>query len=247
MSSPAKTLLLRVLRVPARPQPPAGETGQVLTFRASPYYFRYRLAVWALQQLVALAVLVGGALFFRYVVGDTPPLQRFTGWGVLELIAWIVFIVQLPITFMIVRLDFEMRWYLLADRSLRIREGILVMREKTMSYANIQNISIQRNPLQRVFGLATVEVRAAGGGSGGTEPGKGSGSDTHEAKFDGVDNADEIRQILRDRIRRHRDSGLGDPDDVHDTEDDHVDESPTLIAARNLLEEARALRAARAL
>lgn len=243
MSSAAKALLLRVLRVPARPQPPADDSERVLTFRASPYYLRYRLAIWALRQLVALAVLIGGALFFGYVAADNPSFSRFTGWGVLELIAWAVFVVQLPITFMIVRLDFEMRWYLLADRSLRIRDGIIVVREKTMSYANIQNIAIHRNPLQRLFGLATVEVRAAGGGgSGGDHTGKGSGSQTHEAKFDGVDNADEIRQILRDRIRRHRDSGLGDPDDVQDGDG----ESAALVAARHLLEEARALRAARA-
>jgi uncharacterized membrane protein YdbT with pleckstrin-like domain len=241
MSNGLRSLLLRLLRVPARPQPPAGDTGRVLTFRASPRYFQYRVAIWALQQLMALAALIGGALFLHAMASSNPSFARFTGWGVLELYAWAAFVVQLPVSFMVVRLDFEMRWYLLADRSLRIREGTLVVREKTMTYANIQNISIRRNPLQRIFGLATVAVRAAGGGSGAMEQkGAGAGGHTHEALFDGVGNADEIREILRERIRRHRDSGLGDPDDVHH----ETGTSPALMAARELLEEARLLRAA---
>jgi membrane protein YdbS with pleckstrin-like domain len=241
MSNGLRSLLLRLLRVPARPQPPAGDTGRVLTFRASPRYFQYRVAIWALQQLIALTALIGGALFLHTVASSNSSFARFTGWGVLELYAYAAFLVQLPVSFMVVRLDFEMRWYLLADRSLRIREGTLVVREKTMTYANIQNISIRRNPLQRIFGLATVAVRAAGGGSGAMEQkGAGAGGHTHEALFDGVDNADEIREILRERIRRHRDSGLGDPDDVQDGDGT----SAVLIAARELLEEARLLRAA---
>ena len=244
MADTLRGFLLRALRVPPRPQPPAGDAGSLLTFRASQRYFQYRVALWGIKQLSALAALIGGTVFAYLFVREYPTIARVIGWG--EGFAWATFVAQLPVTFMLMRLDFELRWYLLADRSLRIREGMFVVREKTMSYANIQNISIRRNPLQRIFGLATVAVRAAGGGSGGSDhQGPGQGSHTHEALFEGVDNADEIRQILRERIRRHRDSGLGDPDDVHDDGADTAHAaSPALIAARNLLEEARALRTA---
>lgn len=236
-----RSLLLRALRVPARPQPPSGDPAKVLTFRASRRYFQYRVALWCMAQLSALAALIAGAFFFRMMAASTTPFARFDLWGTLELFAWIAFIVQLPVSFMLVRLDFEMRWYLLSDRSLRIREGMLVVREKTMAYANIQNISIHRNPLQRIFGLATVAVRAAGGGSASSEHGGArAGMHTHEARFEGVDNGNEIRDILRQRIRLHRDSGLGDPDDIqHDAA-----ASPALVAARALVDEARALRSA---
>ena len=253
-----RQLLLSALRVPARPQPPPGDAASLLTFRAAHRYFQYRVALWALKQLAALTALIAGAVFFYFLSRTSPEFTRFTRWGLIELFAWAVFIVQLPFSFMLMRLDFEMRWYILADRSLRIREGMIVVREKTMSYANIQNIEIRRNPLQRIFGLATVAVRAAGGGSGTSEhKGSAFGSHTHESLFEGVDNADEIRRILRERIRRHRDSGLGDPDDVQDdtvdrdtgqlvTARQNVDPqpatSPALLAARNLLHEARALR-----
>lgn len=241
MRSPLRALILRVLRVPPQPQPPAGDAAGVLTFNASPRFLQYRIALWALKQAGALAALVGGALFLHMVVSNTPDFGWLKFWGLIEVLAWAAFVVQLPISLALVRLDFEMRWYMLSDRSLRIREGTLVVREKTLTYANIQNISIRRNPLQRIFGLATVAVRAAGGGSGTAEhKGAPTTQHTHEARFEGVDNADEIREILRHRIRRHRDSGLGDPDDAHEHRT-----SPALEAARALLEEARALRSVR--
>lgn len=242
MSKGLRSLVLQLLRVPSQPQPPAGEAGRVVTFRASPRYFQYRAAIWGLQQLVALAALIAGLMFFRTFALNLPAgVPRFSGWGVLELYAWAAFVVQLPFSFMLLRLDFEMRWYMLGERSLRIREGTLVVREKTLTYANIQNISIRMNPLQRMFGLATVAVQAAGGGAGTAEPRTASsGSHTHEARFDGVDNAAEIRQLVRQRIRMYRDSGLGDPDDAPQ----QTRTSPALEAARNLLQEARALRGA---
>ncbi|MBR9989210.1 MAG: PH domain-containing protein [Gemmatimonadetes bacterium] len=254
--------LLRLLRVPPQPQAPAGDTGHVLTFRAAKRYFQYRVTIWVVRQLGTLVAILAGLAFFSTIMAASGSFEgeaafgiigRLVGFfGVIELIALAVFVVQLPVSFMLLRLDFEMRWYLLADRSMRIREGLFVVREKTMSYANIQNISIRRNPLQRIFGLATVAVRAAGGGGGASEHAPGSASRTHEVTFESVDNADEIRGILRERIRRHRDSGLGDPDDVHHGIEPGIDvgtavagtSSGVLLAAHNLLDEARALRAA---
>lgn len=265
MGDTLRQLLLRVLRVPERPQPPAGDQGSVLTFRAARRYYHYRVSIWGLRQAGALIALIAGTVFYQTVTRQYPAFTRFAGWGVFEILAWVTFLGQLPVSFMLMKLDFEMRWYLLADRSLRIREGMFVVRELTMSYANIQNISIRRNPLQRIFGLATVAVRAAGGGAGRSEQGGGLGQHTHEALFEGVDNADEIRGILRERIRRHRDSGLGDPDDVDHELPEPADRgsavqlavaavqpaapadsggSAAVRAAKNLLEEARALRSA---
>lgn len=239
MSERFKAWLLEILRVPPRPQPPAGDAAGVLTFRASPRYYQYRIALWGIRQFSALAGLIAGTLFLRMAT-SMAEVGFFNVWGLIELAAWLVFIVQLPLSFMLVQLDFEMRWYLLSDRSLRIREGILNVREKTLTYANIQNISIRRNPLQRLFGLATVAARAAGGGSGSGEHGASATAHTHEATFEGVDNGDQIREILQRRIRMHRDSGLGDPDDVAEASD----AAPALLAAQSVLDEARALRLA---
>jgi membrane protein YdbS with pleckstrin-like domain len=249
--------LLRVLRVPDEPAPPPGDARFVRTFRAAPNYFRYRLAAWLLKQLSALAGLVIGYIVFRsFMLGSYMEL--------IERIAILGFAAQLPFSFALLRLDYELRWYMLSDRSLRFREGIVSVREQTMAFANIQHIAIRQNPLQRLFGISTVVVRAAGGGGGSAASGAhGRRARSHEATFEGVDNAEQIRTVIRERIRMHLDSGLGDPDEspavpvaaLHAAEGalhGRTDASPVMAtslrpaieAAHRLLGEATRLRAA---
>ena len=205
-------LLLRLLRVPPEPQVPV-EARNVRVFRAAPSYFRYKLATWALAQLGALIGLVTATALSSpgENVGDVVVTLYRLG----EIAAWVFFVGQAVFSLTVLRLDFDMRWYVLSDRSLRIREGILTVREKTMTYANIQNISIRQNPIQRLFGIYDVEVRSAGGGAGDAHGAARSSADSpHLAHFRGVDNPEEIRTAIRERIRMHRDSGLGDPDEA---------------------------------
>lgn len=169
---------------------------------------------------------------------------------VLEGLSVVTFVVQIPVTFAIRRLDYEQRWYIVTDRSLRLRTGIWKMQEMTMSFANLQQITVTQGPLQRALGLADVRVQSAGGGGGGShEPGHGQqGHSLHLGYFHAVDNAEEIRDLILERLRSFRESGLGDPDEARETP--ASDERPavsadTLSAARELLAEARALRATR--
>ena len=62
------------------------------------------------------------------------------------------------------RLDYEQRWYVVTDRSLRLRTGVWSVREMTMSFANLQQITVTQGPLQRLLGLADVRFQSAGGG-----------------------------------------------------------------------------------
>ena len=233
--------LLRFLRVPEEPSAPGG--GRVVrVFRAAPNYFRYRLALWALKQLGAVLGLLGGLLFVAGVLREVrhPTVVFWLTAG--EVIAWTAFLVQLPFSLAVLRLDFDLRWYILSDRSLRIREGILSVREKTVTFANIQQISIRQNPLQRLLGIADVQVSTAGGGSGAGHGGQGQvGESMHEAYFRGVDNAEEIRGVIRERVRLHRDSGLGDPDEPA-LPPVGAGEPEVLAAARELRQEVRELR-----
>jgi membrane protein YdbS with pleckstrin-like domain len=236
MPDALKGWLLRVLRVPAEPTAPEG--GRVIrVFRAAPGYLRLKLALWALQQLATVAGLVFGLLIVSRLLGEVEhPWVRAVLLAV-EAFAWVGFLAQLPFTLAVLWLDFDMRWYILSDRSLRIREGILSVREKTLTFANIQQISIRQNPLQRALGIADVQVSTAGGGSSHGEKG-GVGESMHEAFFRGVDNAEEIRAAIRERVRLHRDSGLGDPDEPQ------APAPGALAAAVELRDEMRALRRA---
>jgi membrane protein YdbS with pleckstrin-like domain len=209
-------LLLRLLRVPPEPQVPV-EARNVRVFRAAPAYFRYKLATWGLTQLGALIGLIAATALSS--PGENGGSVVVTLYRLGEIAAWVFFVGQAVFSLAVLRLDFDMRWYILSDRSLRIREGILTVREKTMTYANIQNISIRQNPIQRLFGIYDVEVRSAGGGAGESQGGSlsmvsmGDMNQSHVAHFRGIDNPEEIRTAIRERIRLHRDSGLGDPDE----------------------------------
>jgi uncharacterized membrane protein YdbT with pleckstrin-like domain len=244
-----KEALLTFLRVPPRPHLPAGDPGSARVFRAAPNFWRLQLLKWGFQQAATLS----GFLFFAAMLAAGPetvdvsgrtrqiPVRRFLVWmRGLEGFAVGVWLVQLPITFGVRRLDYEMRWYVVTDRAARLREGVLGVVEMTFTLANVQDIRIRQGPLQRLLGLADVELRTAGGSEAAAEPGSqgGHGRNLHLARFRGVDNAEEIRDLVRARMRRVRDAGLGDPDDApHEQAPASVED-----AIGELLRESAALR-----
>jgi len=251
-----KQLLLRILRVPGEPDPPLGDPGTLRVFRAAPGFLRFRLAAWGLQQLGVLAGVVfffGFGLDFLYgtddflagLPEDAPSFIRGAdGWVAsiftfIELAAIAAFLVQAPTTLVMTLLDYENRWYMMTDRSMRIREGLTQIREQTILLANIQNVSIQQGPLQRLFGIEDLEVRTAGGGSGRQKPGEQETEDkAHTGYFRGVANAAEIRDVILARLKKARGTGLGNPEETPP----QPSAERTLEAARLLLTEAQAVR-----
>jgi membrane protein YdbS with pleckstrin-like domain len=244
-----KSLVVQLLKVPSEPHVPSGSPGSIRVFRAAPNFYKLKLLQWSVRQAAAV---IGFAFFitlWHISISKTVPADVRIWIELAEIAGIVAFLVQMPFTFALVRLDFEMRWYIVTDRSLRIRAGIWQVSEITMSFANIQQITVHQGPLQRLLGIYDLEVSSAGGGSSGLSHaahGAGSGHDTHRGFFHGIDNAPEIRDMMLDRLRRLRDAGLGDPDELHEAvaEVSVPAESPLLTAARELLGEARALKQA---
>jgi len=170
-----------------------------------------------------------------------------------KLSGFALYLAQIPFTYALRRLDYELRWYIVTDRSLRIRAGLVRLQESTMSFANIQQVEVKQDPIQRLLKLADVHVQSAGGGGSGQGHGKGEMHDSlHTGIFHSVENASEIRDLILERLRQFRQAGLGDPDDHH--EHSVASSAPTgsapsvanadpLAAAQEVLTEARALRA----
>jgi uncharacterized membrane protein YdbT with pleckstrin-like domain len=213
-------------------------------FRAAPGYYRYRVAGWLLAQAGVAAGVLFGYTVLHAQPHLLPPVLRAVVF-ITEALALTGLAVQLPFSFALLRLDFEMRWYIVGERSLRIREGILNVREQTITFANVQNISIQQGPVQRLFGIADLEVRTAGGGGGEGQSsgGKGGAGKMHVGTFRGVDDAEAIRDSIREQLRRYRDSGLGDPDDAPAPAALPA-AAPAVLAAREVLDAVRSLRGA---
>jgi len=189
-------------------------------------------------------------VFFREIAHRTPP------WGVVLLEVFevggvLLFLLQIPVTYAIVRLEFEQHWYIVTDRSLRIRTGVLRLQESTMSFANLQQVEVKQGPLQRLLDLADVQVQSAGGGGDSSDHHK-QGDSLHTGIFHSVEHATEIRDLILARLRQFRQAGLGDPEDHHDhvpdggmpsSREESAANAGSLAAAQEILAEARALRA----
>lgn len=278
MSSPfdwARGGLLKFLRVPHDPEPPAGAPGSLRIFRAGRNYYRLRFWVWFTKQVFVLL----GFILMLFVIrqgthrgfealrakaeargkqGQVANLDAIAGYAwvlpALECLGLVVAVLQLPFTYGLIRLDYEQRWYLVTDRSLRIREGVWNVREMTLSFANIQQTTLQQGPLQRALGLADLVVTTAGGGSQAQNKPGHSQVPWHTGVLRAVDNADEIRDLIQDRLRHLKSSGTGDLDDPEQalpSEPDRITATPSrvhssaaLAAAHEMLAEVRSLRAA---
>jgi membrane protein YdbS with pleckstrin-like domain len=221
------------LRIPPEPATPDGSPESVLVFRAGRNYFRWRLVQWAQWQLV-LVGLVFVVEVMRWKNG--PKLSPLANeiWVGVELLALLVFLLWLVVSYQVERLNYEQTWYIVTDRSLRIRSGIWGVKEMTMTFANIQNIQVTAGPLEGFLGLANVEVSSAGGG---VAVGHGV-TMAHKAVFAGVANAAELRDLLVERLRVYRGAGLGEVESAKP-----VPAGNAVDAAHELLREARALRA----
>lgn len=237
-----KAIVLRIFKVPPEPEPPAGLAASVKIFRAANNFYRLNLFKWAVTQLAAVA----GLLIFSWQVA--PGLNDKAAWIFkwIEMVGFVTWLVQIPFTYFMVRLDYEMRWYIVTDRSLRIRHGVQNVREMTMTFANVQQITVRQGPLQRLLQVSDLEVRTAGGGGGGTEGGgKHSGGESmHQGYFRGVEDAEKIRDLILERLRKYRDGGLGDPEDETLEHPQALPDSELRDVCEALVREARDLRLA---
>lgn len=208
MYESVKRIIFPLLRLDAAgPHPPAGHEPheQVQVLRAAPSYLRYRLFLWFLYAATwGTAVTIASIALLL-----TSPL------GLLIVIPLLVVAaIKAAILYVVTRLDYEMRWYVLTDRSLLIRQGVWIVREITLTFANAQNVRVTQGPLQRIFGFSNVEVDTAGGGSRRHEDQKGLEFDPHRPVLRGLEKPGEVRTLIVELIRRGRSAGLGDPDEA---------------------------------
>ena len=108
-----------------------------------------------------------------------------------------------------IHLRYDTTWYVLSDRTLRIRRGIWIINEVTITYENIQNVSVRQGPLQRYFGISDLVVQTAGGGGAVGQHGEQNLSG-HLGLLEGIDNAQEVRELIMDKWRAAKNAGLGD-------------------------------------
>lgn len=207
--------LLKVHPVP--PHIPAGAR-DVEVFKASPRYLNYRYLVTAVRLSVVgfIGTTAFGLISFAAV-------QQNVGWvgALLSVIFGLIFGALIAVSLVALKLDYEYHYYVITDRSLRIRRGIWAQLEVTLTYANVQNVRVEQGPLERMFGIASVIVETAGGKVGEN----GQAHIVPRGMIAGIENAQLLREKIMRRVGQDRSTGLGDHDDHR------PDESPTLDRA----------------
>jgi membrane protein YdbS with pleckstrin-like domain len=201
-------VLVRWFRVPADPPALPVLSGEnIQAFKPSHHFLRYlKFQFWVALTIIDLAVATVWVIIL--VAAPVAGIITFP-------IALIIIVTPNIASFVALHLRFDTTWYVVSDRSLRIRRGIWVIRETTITFENIQNVSVDQGPLQRWFGIADVQVQTAGGGgtsSHGQESAAMMGG--HNGLIEGIDNAPQIRDLIMSRLQRSISAGLGD--DHHD-------------------------------
>lgn len=191
-------MVARWFRAPeGPPQPPAGRDR--VAFRPAPGFLSYlRTELWIRTVLLGGMALGGGILM---AVG-LPPMGAalLVGGGTFLFLLWVI------LDHWAMRLRFDHTWYVMTDRSLRIRRGIWTIQEGTVTFENVQNVRVRQGPLQRWFGFADVVLETA---AAGVPTGQGTAT-ASQAVIEGVADAHAIRDRIAERMRRSRSAGLGD-------------------------------------
>jgi membrane protein YdbS with pleckstrin-like domain len=228
--------IVALFRVPPEPPtlPSSGET--VHSIRPSAGYLRYlKLLFWV-----------------AFLPGDIVPILIWLAISIAFPIVGVILVVPLVvvliapdvIAYVGLHLRYDTTWYVFTDRSLRIRRGIWVIHETTITFENVQNVEVAQGPVQRYFGIADVIVQTAGGGAAKKTSGEKS-SDAHVGILQGLDNADAVRDLILDRVRRSRTAGLGDEHATTPVHAEHTAGSghstAHLVVLREIRDQARRL------
>jgi membrane protein YdbS with pleckstrin-like domain len=176
----------------------------VTSFRPAPGFLRY-LKLWFWLVLIIIDVLIIGAWIATFFVNVWLGL-------VLAIPAWAIAIIPDIIAYIAIHLRYDTTWYVMSDRSLRIRRGIWTLSEMTITFENVQNVRVEQGPVQRYYGIADVMIDTAGAAaaSAGKQKSTAAGN---QAVIEGIDNAHEIRDQILQRLRKSKTAGLGDEDD----------------------------------
>jgi membrane protein YdbS with pleckstrin-like domain len=199
-----KGTLLELLQAPTEPpDPPLGSPGSVQIFRAAPRYLTL--------QLIRHFGSVGTALAFELLGWALMPMPGGTAvFAIAAAIIVSITVALMLVRYFLIRIDYDMRFYVLTDRSLRIRRGAWTVEESTYTFANVQNLTLHQGPLERWLGIMHLQIDTAGG-SAPRAPEAGEALN-HQGRLDGIDpeTATELRDRILRLVRGYRDAGLGD-------------------------------------
>ncbi len=100
----------------------------------------------------AIVVLVASSIL---TMTDAPRWIPVAAAGVLLVLTALAALIQ--------KFEVDKLGYLVRERDFSYRQGVIFTSVNTMPYARVQHVSIDRGPVERMFGLATLTMKSAGG------------------------------------------------------------------------------------
>ena len=221
-------------RVPQHPPMLPVRQGDFLrSFHPSRRYISY-LKLWFWFGLFAIDVLI---LIGWLIIYLRAPLAGL----ILAIPAFLIAVVPDIFAYIAIHLRYDTMWYVMTDRSLRCRRGIWDIVEHTITFENVQNVFVKRGPVQTLFGISDIVVETAGSSERdqrGALVKKGSAGG-NQAILEGIDNPQEIRELIMDRVRASKGGGLGEH--PHEEAGPRAGWTPEHVAVlREILTEVRA-------
>ena len=212
-------VLVGWLRVPDEaPNVPPGSGDVVRSLRPAPGFLSYlKVGFWVLAVIFDV-VIIG---IWVLILGANPIAGAITA-----PVFWGLAIIPDIFAYVALHVRFDTTWYVVTERAVRIRRGVWIITENTITFENVQNVSVRQGPLQRHFGIANVLVQTAGGGGSAAEGGTSAG---HQGLLEGVDDAQTLRTLIMQRAEASKGAGLGD--DHHGHRDGRGAFGPAHLAA----------------
>lgn len=177
--------------------------GAVRSFQPAPGWLKYmKFWFWIVLAITDIGLTIG------YVAAAAALIIEGLWWVAALLLPPVLVLIIVPdiIAFIAIHLKYDATWYVMTDRSIRIRRGIMIIRETTVTFENVQNVKVQQGPVQRHFGIADVIIETAGA-SAVQKGGVGVGN---QARIEGVADAPALRDQILARLKQSKSAGLGD-------------------------------------
>ncbi len=161
--------------------------------------------IWALLMLAWL-----GIAYMVIVLDEMLTVAQFweyfnSWWPIINMVYWAVNIIWLIPGFILWAVYVRsIRYSVIAEtgetmHEIYVRKGIVTVTEKHVPFRTITNISSKAGPLDRLFGIGSVEIQTAGY-SGGTQAGA-----KPEEKLEGICIFESVRDFILRELRKFRD------------------------------------------
>ena len=178
---------------------------------------------------VGIALVIGVILLFCYLpvvaLGEMPATFSF---GILGFIAVIFILLWIWVGMYYDSMSYELR-----EDEINWKRGVWFRTTGIVPYNRIVNLDLRQGPLMRFLGISTLAIQTAGY----------SGQAVPEIKIEGIEHAEELRELIRSNVRgsvSHDDgTGSAKPSSTTPVVSVHQQMLAELQQIRSLLEQKR--------